>query len=40
LVELGGNRTVYGMNGLTSGKTEASNLNAALAKATAQGFEK
>lgn len=38
LVDLGGNRTVYGMNGLTGGKADASNLSAATAKATALGF--
>ena len=39
LVELGGNRAVYGMNGLTSGKADDSTLSAALAKAKAQGFD-
>jgi urease subunit beta len=39
LVELGGNRTVYGMNGLTGGKADASKLSIALGKAKAQGFE-
>jgi urease subunit beta len=38
LVELGGNRTVYGMNRLTGGKADASKLSVALAKAKAQGF--
>ena len=39
LVELGGNRAVYGMNGLTGGKADASTLSVALAKAKALGFE-
>jgi urease subunit beta len=39
LVELGGNRTVYGMNGLTGGKADASQLSMAMAKAKAHGFE-
>jgi urease subunit beta len=38
LVELSGNRTVYGMNGLTDGKADASRLSVAMAKAKAQGF--
>jgi urease subunit beta len=39
LVELGGSRTVYGMNGLAGGRTDASQLSIALGKAKAQGFE-
>ena len=39
LVELGGNRAVYGMNGLTGGTADASTLPIALAKAKALGFE-
>ena len=38
LVELGGNRTVYGMNELTSGRADASKLAIAMEKAKAQGF--
>jgi urease beta subunit len=38
LVELGGNCTVYGMNGLTGGKADASKLSMAMTKARAQGF--
>src|SRR6266704_758704 len=39
LGELGGNRAVYGMKGLTGGKADASTLRVALAKAKALRFE-
>ena len=38
LVALGGRREVYGLNGLTEGGTEPSQLDAALARARASGF--
>ncbi|HUY13296.1 MAG TPA: urease subunit beta [Terriglobia bacterium] len=38
LVEIAGNRTVYGMNGLTNGGTEASNLRESLKRAEQLGF--
>ena len=38
LVEIAGNRTVYGMNGLTNGRTDASNLSHSLKRAEQLGF--
>jgi len=38
LVALGGSREVYGLNGLTEGKVEPADLEAALARARARGF--
>lgn len=39
LVEMGGSKTVYGLNDLTRGKTVGRNLDAALSKATRRGFD-
>jgi len=38
LVALGGTREVYGLNGLTEGRTDAARLEEALARARAAGF--
>jgi urease beta subunit len=38
LVALGGRREVYGLNGLTEGRTEPAQLDAALERARAAGF--
>ncbi len=38
LVEIAGNRTVHGMNSLTNGRTDASNLSNSLKRAEQLGF--
>src|SRR5712691_7528827 len=39
LVEIGGTKSIFGLNGLTNGPTETSSLEAALKKAHERGFQ-
>ncbi len=39
IVELGGNKRVFGLNNLTSGQVNETTINEAMSKATLKGFE-